>query len=169
MNQSVYLVTMDFFENPDEGAEVIKDKVKQFCDTEKLILILDPVMIQYFSILAQTNKSLLEKTVVEYYEKYENEQKNQLIWYELDEQCNFYISALGSLLLDLDFKTREVHAIGMIPLTFKYGNVFLFFSISPYDNEDYYNLISFKSFDKNYKSIVSQLIKKGIIKEEKPE
>ena len=169
MNQSVYLISTDFFENPELGCEFIKDKVQQSCRTEKLVLVFDPMMLPYFSFVAQTNNNILEKMILDYYSVFEKQDKNNLLWYELDDHCNFYISTIGSLLLELDYEIKQIHAIGLLPLTFKHGNVFLYFSISPYDIEDKYNLIGYNSYSKHYQGILAKLIEKGILPTEKGE
>lgn len=156
MNQSIFLVSENFFDNPFEGIPKIANDIISNCQSEKLSLVFDPVSEPFFEELSKMDHDLFEECVVSFFSSFDDLQKHELPWYCLDERSSFHINTLGELVMELDWETRGIYSFGLIPVTHKF-TYFVYFFITPYGNEDHYFLVSEKDYKKRLRVIFNRI------------
>jgi len=148
MNQSIFLIKNDFFNNPENGLNHIKEILNKGLTSDRLVLIYDPTAEDFFSHVAEISQDEMEKTVLDYFAAHEESSKAlPLKWYQLDENASFHLTFLGQLVFELNELNSEqfqIYLLGCLPLSDDKKDVCLFFSMSAYDIEDEFLLLNGK-------------------------
>lgn len=148
MNQSIFIIRHDFFDNPLAGQQYVQKLVHDNCKSEKLALVYDPIAEDFFTHIAKSNRELLEQTVSQFYSHWEGcNDAMPLKWYQLDELVTFHIAFLSPMLFEID-KRFGSYLIGCIPMLHYEPNMYLYFMMSSYDVEDVFLLIDGKTYMK---------------------
>ena len=146
MNQSIFIIRHDYFDNPTAGKEFVKKLVDENCHSEKLAFIFEPLAEDFFTHVAQSNRDMFEGIVKDFFSHWENSKDTMpLKWYQLDEVSTFHIAFLSPVIYETDEKYCS-YIIGCIPLADYEPNLHLYFRLSTYDVEDIFLLIDSKKY-----------------------
>ena len=142
MNQSIFVIRRDFFDNPLGGLIYTKKLIDENCHSEKLALIYDPVAEDFFNHVAKSDKDIFEEVVSNFYSGIEAKSGlESLSWYQLDEVVNFHLTFLNPLLYEINDRFGG-YLMGCLPLMHYEPVMYLYFCMSKYDIEDVYLLMS---------------------------
>lgn len=146
MNQSIFIIRHDFFDNPVAGKEFVHKLISENCRSEKLALVYDPLAEDFFTHVAKSNRDKYEEITKAFYSEIENtKQAVALKWYQLDEIATFHITFLTPMIYELD-KKFGAYLLGCLPLLHYEPNLYVFFMMSAMDQEDLFLLIDGKYY-----------------------
>jgi hypothetical protein len=147
MNNSIFLVSNDFFDSEIDHIEV-SSNIEESANSEKLCLVYDPIANVFFEEAAKIDRDLFELTLFNFFNELESHNKNSLPWYCIDNRSSVYINNLSELIMNLNYMTRAVYSFGCIPVSYDF-TFFLYFFITSSSLEDRYQLISKNVYEKN--------------------
>jgi len=147
MNQSIFLLSDDFFNNSYDEISQVASEINSGVTSEKLILVYDPISLSFFEKASKFDRDLFELVLLDFFLGLGNLNKLNLPWYSLDEDSSSHINYLGELIMLLEHNTRGIYTLGVIPVkhSFEY---FVFFFISPYSIPDKYHILSVTQYNK---------------------
>jgi len=156
MNQSIFIIRHDFFDNPIAGQEFVLKLINNNCTTEKLVMVYDPLSEDFFSHVAKSNRDLFEKIVMDFYAYWENNKNvRPLKWYQLDEMSTFHITFLSPILYEIDKKFGS-YLMGALPLLHYEPNMHIFFCMNSGDLEDKFFLINSLEYTRVLEDFISK-------------
>jgi len=155
MNQSVFIIRENFFNNPIDGQNTIEGMIKDKCNSERLALVYDPIASEFFLHVALHDRDLLEKILESFYDDWENDSNVQpLSWYQLDEFATNRVTMLSSLIYDIQDNFGR-YLMGCIPLLNYSPHMFLYFIMTSHDSEDIYLLIDGRYYMKKLQGLIA--------------
>lgn len=102
MDQSLYIIRENFFNNPYKSGDYVLDLINSNCYKEKILLLYDPLSEKFFTHLATYDKSNLELKLKEFYNNISNSKDVlSLKWYQLNDSASFHLTFLTSLLFSI--------------------------------------------------------------------
>jgi hypothetical protein len=159
VKQSIYILNKDFFE---KGAPLnfddVAERIDKLTDTERLILVYDPICGKVFQDLAKKHEDdILKDILISYYGMLEKRDKHKLSWNQLTEELNHHIGVMNEILISVDFLNVSVSATGVLPFKMSDKKLFLYYHINPYiEVEDKLYLIK----EQEYIQAVGNILKK---------
>jgi hypothetical protein len=146
MDQTVFILDNDFFEDDVNCVEAIAEEINKLANSEKLNIVYDPICSDLFRKAAPPS-NLLQDVMINYYGQLEEIDEHALKWFHLGPHQIFAIDMIGELLFQLEYAKRQVYAFGSLPLKHRNSVVHLYYYISPYaDISDKFYLIDEKKY-----------------------
>lgn len=156
MNQSIFIIRKDYFDNPVAGQEFVKKLVEENCKSERIIFIFDPVAEDFFTHVAKGNRELFEQIVKNFYGSWEKSKDTMpLKWYQLDETSTFHVTFLTPVIYNTDDKFCS-YIIGCIPLEYESNTLSLYFRISKFETEDIFLIVDTREYMKELETHINR-------------
>ncbi|MFW5800191.1 MAG: hypothetical protein ACOCV8_05180 [Spirochaetota bacterium] len=155
MNQSIFIIRHDYFDDPLSGKDYIKDLIESKCISERVALVFDPLAEDFLSHVASSNRDKLEEIVSNFYNHWETSSGVlPLKWYQLDDIATFHVTFLSPLLYEISEKFG-VYLLGCIPLLHYSDDLYIYFRMSSYDTEDIFYLIDGNNYINHLEGVIN--------------